>query len=77
LVDQLVRATSSEDLVAHTSTYTTKAPLLKNFAMRTNIVKVAAVQAAPVAFDLAKSIEKVENFTAEAAQSGADLVVFP
>jgi predicted amidohydrolase len=45
--------------------------------MRTNIVKVAAVQAAPVAFDLAESIEKVANFTAEAAQSGADLVVFP
>lgn len=40
-------------------------------------VKVAAVQAAPVAFDLEKSIEKVSKFTAEAAKNGADLVVFP
>jgi|TARA_R110002003_G_scaffold2874_1_gene24688 predicted amidohydrolase len=45
--------------------------------MRTNVVKVAAVQAAPVAFDLVKSIEKIAKFTAEAAQSGANLVVFP
>ncbi len=40
-------------------------------------VKVAAVQAAPIAFDLAKSIAKVEAFTAQAASNGADLVVFP
>lgn len=40
-------------------------------------VKVAAVQAAPVAFDLPKSLAKVAYFTAEAAKSGADLVVFP
>ncbi|OAL55532.1 putative nitrilase [Pyrenochaeta sp. DS3sAY3a] len=40
-------------------------------------VKVAAVQTAPVAFDLEKSIEKVSKFTAEAAKNGADLVVFP
>ncbi|KAH7084121.1 carbon-nitrogen hydrolase [Paraphoma chrysanthemicola] len=45
--------------------------------MRNQIVKVAAVQAAPVAFDLEKSIERIAHFTAEAAQSGADLVVFP
>jgi nitrilase len=44
--------------------------------MRTS-VKVAIVQAAPVGFDLEKSIEKVSRFTAEAATSGADLVVFP
>lgn len=42
-----------------------------------NIVKVAAVQAAPVSFDLQESLRKVERFTAEAAQAGADLVVFP
>lgn len=41
------------------------------------VVKVAAVQAAPVAFDLAKSISKVEAFTEQAASNGADLVVFP
>lgn len=40
-------------------------------------VKVAAVQAAPVAFDLPKSLTKVAHFTAEAAKAGADLVVFP
>lgn len=40
-------------------------------------VKVAAVQAAPVAFDLPKSLAKVAHFTAEAAKAGADLVVFP
>jgi predicted amidohydrolase len=44
--------------------------------MRQN-VKVAAVQAAPVAFDLGQSIAKVASFTAEAAKEGADLVVFP
>lgn len=40
-------------------------------------VKVAAVQAAPVAFDLPKSLKKVAHFAAEAAKAGADLVVFP
>lgn len=45
--------------------------------MTSKIVKVAAVQAAPVSFDLEKSLEKVAKFTAEAAESGADLVVFP
>jgi predicted amidohydrolase len=44
--------------------------------MRTS-VKVAIVQAAPVAFDLEESIKKISKFTAEAAISGADLVVFP
>ncbi|KAL9069966.1 MAG: hypothetical protein Q9161_005139 [Pseudevernia consocians] len=38
-------------------------------------VKVAAVQAAPVAFDLPKSLEKVAHFAAEAAKAGADLLV--
>ncbi|KAF2121241.1 putative nitrilase [Lophiotrema nucula] len=41
------------------------------------VVKVAAVQAAPVSFNLEKSLEKVAHFAAEAATSGADLVVFP
>lgn len=41
------------------------------------IAKVAAVQAAPVSFDLGKSIEKIIKFTTEAAQAGADLIVFP
>ncbi|KAF2791331.1 putative nitrilase [Melanomma pulvis-pyrius CBS 109.77] len=45
--------------------------------MTSKVVKVAAIQAAPVSFDLEKSLEKVATFTAEAAQFGADLVVFP
>jgi hypothetical protein len=44
---------------------------------RQETVKVAAVQAAPVSFDLPKSLAKVAHFTAEAAKAGADLVVFP
>ena len=40
-------------------------------------VKVAAVQAVPVAFDLPKSLRKVAHFAAEAAKAGADLVIFP
>lgn len=40
-------------------------------------VKVAAVQAAPVAFDLPKSLNKFAHFAAEAAKAGAGLVVFP
>jgi nitrilase len=47
-----------------------------NLTMSTRI-KVAAVQAAPVSFDLEKSLEKVSNLTGEAARAGADLVVFP
>jgi predicted amidohydrolase len=41
------------------------------------IVKVAAVQAAPVAFDLVASLKKLEHLTAEAASQGAELVAFP
>ncbi|OCK74950.1 putative nitrilase [Lepidopterella palustris CBS 459.81] len=40
-------------------------------------IKVAAVQAAPVAFDLQESLQRVSKFTSKAASSGADLVVFP
>jgi len=40
-------------------------------------VRVAAVQAAPVSFDLKKSLEKLTRLAAEAAKGGADLIVFP
>lgn len=39
--------------------------------------KVAAVQAAPVAFNLHASIRKLERLTKTAAKEGADLIVFP
>ena len=53
-------------------------PFAKNQMPRTQeTVKVAAVQAAPVAFDLPKSLMKVAQFATEAAKAGADLVVFP
>lgn len=40
-------------------------------------VKVAVVQAASVAFDVDKTLDKVEEFTASAASQGAELVLFP
>jgi nitrilase len=40
-------------------------------------VKVAAVQAAPVFFDLEKTLYKAEQLIAESADAGAELVVFP
>ncbi|MGB0864045.1 MAG: carbon-nitrogen hydrolase family protein, partial [Saprospiraceae bacterium] len=40
-------------------------------------VKVAAVQAAPVFFDLEKTLYKTEQLIAECAEKGAELVVFP
>ncbi|KAJ5152722.1 nitrilase [Penicillium canariense] len=42
-----------------------------------NSVVVAAIQSAPVSFDLPKSLRKVAQFTSQAAAAGADLVVFP
>jgi nitrilase len=45
--------------------------------MISRIVKVAAVQAAPVSFDLEKSLSKLSGLTIEASHAGADLVVFP
>lgn len=52
---------------------------IRIFTMTSNrpIVKVAAVQAAPVSFDLDKSLQKLSKLTEEAAAAGADLVVFP
>src|ERR1022692_3671846 len=40
-------------------------------------VRVAVVQAAPVMFDTQRSLQKLADFTADAAKSGAGLVVFP
>ncbi|WP_158884463.1 nitrilase-related carbon-nitrogen hydrolase [Amycolatopsis anabasis] len=41
------------------------------------VVRVAVVQAAPVAFDLAATLDKVEALAARAAEGGVDLVLFP
>jgi nitrilase len=41
------------------------------------IVRAAVVQAAPLAFDRERTLEKVAALTAEAASRGAQLVVFP
>src|SRR5918995_6790847 len=40
-------------------------------------VSAAVVQAAPVVFDVEATVAKVERLTADAAGSGAALVVFP
>ncbi len=44
---------------------------------QSGLFKVAAVQAAPVSFDLPASIQKLKELTSTAAREGADLVVFP
>ena len=41
------------------------------------LINVAIVQAAPILFNLEKSLEKVSKFTLEAKEKGAKLVVFP
>jgi nitrilase len=41
------------------------------------LLRIAAVQSAPIAFNKQKSIEKVAKLTAEASAKGAKLVVFP
>ena len=41
------------------------------------IVRASVVQAAPIAFDTDKTLEKIHALTADAARDGAQLVVFP
>ena len=41
------------------------------------VFRVAVVQAAPVAFDVEATLAKVARLTAESADGGAALVVFP
>lgn len=45
--------------------------------MESPIVKAAVVQAAPVVFDVARTLDKLADLTADAARQGAELVVFP
>src|SRR5215510_682068 len=40
-------------------------------------VRAAVVQAAPVAFERARTLEKLGGLVAQAARQGAELVVFP
>ena len=40
-------------------------------------VRAAVVQAAPVAFDRARTMDKLARLTAEAARQGAAIAVFP
>src|SRR3954447_4418341 len=46
-------------------------------AIRSGTVRVAVVQAAPVLFDTAKSLQKLADLAADAAKTEAELVVFP
>src|SRR5215470_10327133 len=43
----------------------------------TSTARVAVVQAAPIAFDRERTIDKLHRLTGEAAQQGARLVLFP
>jgi predicted amidohydrolase len=45
--------------------------------LRTKIIRVAVVQAAPILFDREASVAKLIQLTAEAAQKGARLILFP
>lgn len=45
--------------------------------MNENMVKVAAVQAAPALLDIEKAVEKTIAFMDEAGASGVELIVFP
>jgi hypothetical protein len=51
--------------------------LIGPIAMASKHCRIAAVQAAPVSFDLQKSLAKLSELTATSKASGADLVVFP
>jgi nitrilase len=46
-------------------------------AIRSDIVRAAVVQAAPVLFDTAKSLQKLADLAADAVRQRAELVVFP
>lgn len=46
-------------------------------AIRSNHLRVAVVQAAPILFDTPKSLKKLTDLSANAAKQGAELVVFP
>jgi nitrilase len=46
-------------------------------ATQVKTVRAAVVQAAPVAFDRERTLEKVRSLTEEAAGQGAQLVIFP
>jgi len=41
------------------------------------MTRVAAIQAAPVSFDLHASVRKVQRLVAEAKSNGAELVLLP
>ncbi|MEM9653570.1 MAG: nitrilase-related carbon-nitrogen hydrolase, partial [Actinomycetota bacterium] len=45
--------------------------------MLNRVVKVAAVQAEPVWFDMEQSTDKVISLSREAAGNGAELIAFP
>ncbi len=45
--------------------------------MAPNVIHVAVVQAAPVLFDRARTLDKALQLTADAAARGAELVLFP
>lgn len=45
--------------------------------MKKSPVRVAVVQSAPVALDLERTLAKVEDLAARAAEPGVDLIVFP
>jgi nitrilase len=40
-------------------------------------LRVAVIQAAPVVFDVPRTLDRLRNLTADASRRGADLVVFP
>ncbi|MBY0514841.1 MAG: nitrilase, partial [Gemmataceae bacterium] len=45
--------------------------------VRSGTVRVAVVQAAPVLFDTPQTLQKLAALAADAAKTGAELVVFP
>lgn len=47
------------------------------YSIAMTVFRVAAIQDAPVAFDRDATLAKVRTLTAEAARTGAKLVLFP